>query len=160
MKNEERIRLNFMHNYLIVSQSGDFGLNKQLALKVMNVLKMEHGKDSIYVNASGFTKADYAFDKIIFIIPEWNGTYPYLFKQIIDNSEWPSLLDKKKILLIGTSNGKFGNVMGVNHFEYPLNYVGSSVFTKKIYIPKLDENIENEEYIGYLKDVLLEFHLA
>jgi hypothetical protein len=74
--------------------------------------------------------------------------------------EHHSLLDKKKVLLIGTSNGKFGNVMGVNHFEYTLNYVGSSVFTKKIYVPKLDENIENEEYIGYLKDVLLEFHLT
>ena len=152
--------MDFMHNYLIVSQSGESGLNKQLALRIMNELKMEHGKDSVYLNASGFTKADYAFEKIIFIIPEWNGTYPYLFKQIIDNSEWPSLLDKKKVLLVGTSNGKFGNVMGINHFEYTLNYVGSKVFSKKVYIPKLSENVENEEYIGYLKDVLLEFHLA
>jgi len=149
-----------MHKYLLVSQSGDFGLNKRLALRIMNDLKIEHGTDSVYVNASGFTEADYAFDKIIFIIPEWNGTYPYLFKQIVDESKWPSLLDKKKVLLIGTSNGKFGNVMGVNHFEYTLNYVGASVFTKKVYVPKLTDNLENEEYIGYLKDVLLEFHLT
>lgn len=146
--------------YLIISESGQYGLNRRLAEKIATRLRLEHGAESVYVNASEFDRSNYAFEKMIFVIPEWNGSYPFMFKQVVDNSEWPSLLEKKKILLIGTSNGKFGNLMGVNHFEYTLNYVGSSVYTKKVYVPKLTENLENSEYVGYLNDVLLEFHLS
>lgn len=146
--------------YLIISQSTDRGLNKRLANYVEDNLLNEHSANCKYLNCDEFVESDLDRDRLIFIIPEWNGTYPYLFKQIVDNSGWPSKLEGKKVLLIGTSNGKFGNVMGVNHFEFTLNYVGCEVFGKKVYVPKLSENIENDEYLGYLKDVILEFHLA
>jgi NAD(P)H-dependent FMN reductase len=148
------------NKYLIISQSTDKGLNKKLANYVEDVLINEHSANCKYRNSDEFVESDLEMDRIVFIIPEWNGTYPYLFKQIVDNSGWPSKLSGKKTLLIGTSNGKFGNVMGVNHFEFTLNYVGSSVFGKKVYIPKLTENIGNDEYLGYLKDVIQEFHLS
>ena len=147
-----------MDSYVIISQSNENGLNRRLANKITEILQSEHSQSSHYFNANDYN--GYEWDKFIFIIPEWNGTYPFMFKQIVDESGWPSQMSKKKVLLIGTSNGKFGNLMGVNHFEYTLNYVGSSVFTKKVYIPRLSSNVDNDEYIGYLRDVLLEFHLS
>lgn len=54
--------------------------------------------------------------KYIFVIPEYNGSYPGVLKAFIDACAYPASFYHKKAILIGVSSGKYGNIRGVDHF--------------------------------------------
>jgi NAD(P)H-dependent FMN reductase len=81
------------------------------------------------------------------IVPEWNGSFPYSFKKLIDDSGYPSWLKDKSILLIGTSNTTFGNVMGTSHLKYILEHIGANVYRKIISIPHINDKFVNDDII-------------
>tara|TARA_R110000787_G_scaffold285493_2_gene401397 strand:+ start:841 stop:1206 length:366 start_codon:yes stop_codon:yes gene_type:complete len=86
----------------------------------------QHGEDLI------------EYDKIVMIVPEWNRSIPFMLKQMIDNSGWPSTLKNKDIYLIGTSGGIGGNMLGISHLTDILHYVGSNVHHNKVYVTQLE----------------------
>lgn len=47
--------------------------------------------------------------KFIFIIPEYNGSFPGVLKAMIDNSDVMKVWYHKKALLTGVSSGRAGN---------------------------------------------------
>src|SRR5213080_3079316 len=47
-------------------------------------------------------------DKFIFIIPEYNGSYPGVLKVFIDACDFPASFYDKKVALVGVSSGKYG----------------------------------------------------
>jgi NAD(P)H-dependent FMN reductase len=71
------------------------------------------------------------------VVPEWNGSFPFMFKQVIDNSGYPSSFDGKDILLIGTSDSSFGNLMGITHLSHILEWCGAEVYSKRVCIPNI-----------------------
>src|ERR1700744_3220154 len=83
-------------------------------------------------------------DKFIFIIPEYNGSYPGVLKVMIDACAFPESFYEKKAALVGVSAGKYGNIRGIDHFTGICNYVHLHVMPLKIHIPsihkELDEN--------------------
>lgn len=85
-------------------------------------------------------------DKFIFIIPEYNGSYPGVLKLFIDACAFPSSFHHKKTALVGVSSGKYGNIRGVDHFTGVCNYMRMHVLPLKIHLPhitnELDENLD------------------
>ncbi|GAA4134317.1 NADPH-dependent FMN reductase [Sphingobacterium kyonggiense] len=85
-------------------------------------------------------------DKFIFIIPEYNGSYPGVLKLFIDACAFPSSFHHKKAALVGVSSGKYGNIRGVDHFTGVCNYMRMHVLPLKIHLPhianELDENLD------------------
>jgi chromate reductase, NAD(P)H dehydrogenase (quinone) len=61
-------------------------------------------------------------DKFIFIIPEYNGSYPGVLKVLIDACAYPESFYEKKAALVGVSAGKYGNIRGVDHFTGVCHY--------------------------------------
>jgi hypothetical protein len=59
---------------------------------------------------------------IIMIVSEWNGSFPYTFKKMVDDSGWPSALKEKQIMLIGTSQTPFGNPFGLEDSSNFISY--------------------------------------
>jgi chromate reductase len=57
-----------------------------------------------------------ATDKFLFIIPEYNGSYPGILKVFIDACSFPESFYDKKAALVGLSSGKYGNIRGIDHF--------------------------------------------
>lgn len=86
-------------------------------------------------------------DKFIFVIPEYNGSYPGVLKLFID-AVLPKDFKGKKACLIGVSSGHAGNIRGLDHFCDVMNYIDVNVMPKKLSIPKIDGFIEN----GTIKD--------
>tara|TARA_Y100000389_G_C17448766_1_gene513308 strand:- start:288 stop:767 length:480 start_codon:yes stop_codon:yes gene_type:complete len=66
-------------------------------------------------------------NRLIFVMPEFNGSFPASFKEAIDNLGWPNKLLEKPIFLIGYSGGFSGNLSGVNHMKTILNYIKADV---------------------------------
>ena len=82
--------------------------------------------------------------KFLFIIPEYNGSFPGVLKVFIDACSFPESFYEKKAALVGISSGKYGNIRGVDHFTGICNYIHLHVMPLKIHIPvihkELDEN--------------------
>ena len=83
-------------------------------------------------------------DKFIFIIPEYNGSFPGVLKAFIDACDFPQSFYDKKAALVGVSAGKYGNIRGVDHFTGVCHYMHLNVMPLKIHIgsvkSEFDEN--------------------
>ncbi len=81
--------------------------------------------------------------KFVFIIPEYNGSFPGVLKAFIDAvppGEWAG----KKVGLVGLSSGKSGALRAMDQFTNVMNYLKASVFHSK---PKLSgiEQLLNDQ---------------
>ncbi|HTL82834.1 MAG TPA: NADPH-dependent FMN reductase [Bacteroidia bacterium] len=84
--------------------------------------------------SSYFSKAD----KFIFIIPEYHGTFPGIFKLLIDAIPARELAGKK-VLLVGVAVGRGGNLRGLDHLTNALHYIGMNIYPKLLPISKFGE---------------------
>lgn len=82
-------------------------------------------------------------DRLVFIVPEYNGGFPGVLKTFIDGIP-PEIFKGKRAALVGVSSGKAGNLAGMEHLTGVLHYLGVEVYSDK---PKLSQifNILNEE---------------
>ncbi|MFD1771789.1 NADPH-dependent FMN reductase [Sphingobacterium suaedae] len=92
-----------------------------------------------------------AAQKFIFIIPEYNGSFPGVLKVFIDACAFPASFYHKKAVLVGLSSGKYGNIRGVDHFTGVCNYLRMHVLPLKIHIPSIQEELDAA---GRLTDLL------
>ncbi|HEY4197082.1 MAG TPA: NADPH-dependent FMN reductase [Mucilaginibacter sp.] len=81
-------------------------------------------------------------DKFIFVIPEYNGSFPGVLKVFIDACSFPESFYEKKAALVGVSSGKYGNIRGIDHFTGICNYVHLQVMPLKIHIPSIHKELD------------------
>ncbi len=85
--------------------------------------------------------------KILFIIPEYNGSYPGILKYFIDLISTSSLRQTfygKKAGIIGIAQGMAGNVRGTTHFSAVLMHLGVQVIPKQLHISQVESQIDRE----------------
>lgn len=82
--------------------------------------------------------------KFVFILPEYNGSYPGVFKSMIDITDIKSCWPGKKALLVGVATGKGGNIRGLEHVTGVLNYLKVSVMPNKLPISTVDKLMDTE----------------
>jgi chromate reductase, NAD(P)H dehydrogenase (quinone) len=77
--------------------------------------------------------------KFLFVIPEYNGSFPGVLKAFIDGLDRGKALTDKKSALVGISSGDQGAGIALSHFTDILNYCGTHVLAYRLRIPKIDE---------------------
>ncbi|MBW4888881.1 NAD(P)H-dependent oxidoreductase [Mucilaginibacter sp. HMF5004] len=80
--------------------------------------------------------------KFIFVIPEYNGSFPGVLKVFIDACAFPQSFYDKKVALVGISSGKYGNIRGIDHFTGVCNYLHLNVMPLKIHITSIREELD------------------
>lgn len=152
-----------MKNILIVTQSSEGGLNNLQMMEIINLLGGKGLQISTLKDANLVKKTDVQnADKIIMIVPEWNGSFPWTFKKMIDDSEYPSFFKGKSILLVGTSSSSFGNIMGIQQLSSILGWLESKIYNKPVCVPfihqkfakndiAVDERL-NEEVLNFVNN--------
>ena len=96
-----------------------------------------------------------ASSKFIFVIPEYNGSFPGVLKTFIDACAFPESFFGKKAALVGLSSGKYGNIRGIDHFTGICHYINMHVLPLRIHIPNIrkefDENgnLYNEDTVKF-----------
>ena len=83
-------------------------------------------------------------NKFIFVLPEYNGSYPGVFKTLIDLSDIKTCWPGKKALLVGVATGRGGNIRGLDHITGVLNYINVIVHPNKLPISSLDNMMSSE----------------
>lgn len=73
-------------------------------------------------------------EKLVFVVPEYNGSFPGILKAFIDGFKYPEGVRDKKAALIGISSGVQGAVFAMSHLTDIFNYLGMHVLAIK---PKL-----------------------
>ncbi len=82
--------------------------------------------------------------KFLFLIPEYNGSFPGVLKTFIDACDFPASFYEKKAALTGLSSGKYGNIRGVDHFTGVCHYVHLHVMPLKIHIANIKQELDAE----------------
>ncbi len=101
--------------------------------------------------------------EFIFIVPEYNGSFPGVLKMLFDTSKSHDIWFYKKALLTGVATGRAGNLRGMDHLADILNYLKITVHPNKLPISAvnhlLDEsgNIKDADTIKMINDQLDEF---
>ena len=90
--------------------------------------------------------------KFIFIIPEYNGSYPGVLKALIDNSDIKTVWNFKKALLTGVATGRAGNLRGMDHLSDTLHYMKMNVYYDKLPISVVNKVMDEQ---GHLNDETL-----
>lgn len=81
-------------------------------------------------------------DKFIFIIPEYNGSFPGVLKVLVDACAYPESFYEKKAALVGLSSGKYGNIRGVDHFTGVCHYIHLNIMSLKIHIASINKEMD------------------
>jgi chromate reductase, NAD(P)H dehydrogenase (quinone) len=87
--------------------------------------------------------------KFIFIVPEYNGTFPGVLKAMIDNTDIVKVWYHKKALLTGVSSGRAGNLRGLDHLSASLHYLKMNVHYNKLPISVINRVMDAD---GHLND--------
>jgi chromate reductase len=91
--------------------------------------------------------------KFLFVIPEYNGSFPGVLKTFIDACDFPESFYEKKACLVGISSGKYGNIRGIDHFGGICSYLHLHVMPLRIHIGNIKLEL-NEGFDLYKEDTL------
>lgn len=101
-------------------------------------------------------------NKFLILSPEYNGSFPGILKTIIDAIS-PKIWNFKKAGLIGISDGRAGNLRGIEHLTLIMHYLKVHVFYNKLPISSVSKLINNdkmlvdEETKNILRNYLIQF---
>jgi chromate reductase, NAD(P)H dehydrogenase (quinone) len=70
--------------------------------------------------------------RFIFIVPEYNGSFPGVLKMLFDTSKSHEIWFNKLALITGNATGRAGNLRGMDHLADILNYVKITVHPNKL----------------------------
>lgn len=111
---------------------------KLLSLEHHNVL--ERGAEMISMEAEYLIPAT----QFIFIMPEYNASFPGVLKLMLDNSDIKKCWWYKKAALVGISDGRAGNLRGLEHMTAILHYMKVNVLYNKVLISRIKEEMDSE----------------
>ncbi|MFT7153186.1 MAG: chromate reductase [Alteromonas macleodii] len=74
--------------------------------------------------------------KLIFVTPEYNGSFPGYIKFFMDACNYGDFAHKK-VALVGLASGRSGNLRGLDHLTGIFHYLDTDVYKKKIYLSEV-----------------------
>lgn len=126
-----------------------------------------------FINASAYGTPPDSFSQIlnniikpsshfVFVVPEYNGSYPGILKVFLDTIH-PKVWQGKKAALVGVATGRAGNLRGLDHLLGVLHYLKVEVYSQKPLLSSVHEFLDeegklvNEEYVHLLSSQITSF---
>lgn len=83
-------------------------------------------------------------DGLVFVIPEYNGSFPGILKLFVDYLPFPEAFEKMPMAFIGESSGAFGALRSVEQFQMIANYRNALQFPERVFIPRVTKEFDTE----------------
>ncbi|MEM7382895.1 MAG: NAD(P)H-dependent oxidoreductase [Bacteroidota bacterium] len=98
-----------------------------------------------------------AAQKYVFIVPEYNGSFPGVFKAFIDGLRFPATFKDKKCALVGVSKGGQGGIAALSHLTDIFHYLKMHVYPRKPALANIRDSriqtlLANERYVQLLEE--------
>jgi chromate reductase len=87
------------------------------------------GKDEGF---NAFVELLSQYQKLVFILPEYNGSYPGILKLFIDGLPYPNALTNKKAALVGLSANMHGAGIALSHLNDVFSYLGMHTLALRV----------------------------
>jgi chromate reductase, NAD(P)H dehydrogenase (quinone) len=98
-----------------------------------------------------------AADKFVFIVPEYNGSFPGVLKTFIDGLGWPNSLSNKKAAFVSISDGVLGGAHAISHLTDIFHYLNCTVLPILVRIPFMKKNFsEGDIQDPFIKNLMSE----
>lgn len=88
-----------------------------------------------------------AASKYVFVVPEYNGSFPGVLKAFIDGLKFPETFRDKKAALVGISSGVQGGAVALSHLSDILNYLELNILGLRVKIPKIAQVLKDDVII-------------
>jgi NAD(P)H-dependent FMN reductase len=75
-----------------------------------------------------------ASDGAVFVVPEYNGSYPGILKLFVDMLPFPEGFDNRPCAFIGLAAGQFKSLRAVEHFQQVAGYRNAYVYPRRLFI--------------------------
>jgi len=118
-----------------------------------NALYENNGKNEAF---NAIREKVQSSDKLVFVVPEYNGSFPGVLKTFIDGLKYPEGVRDKKAALIGVSSGVQGGVFAMSHLTDIFNYLGMHVLALKPKLAGIEKNLSEGKVTDDLYNQLLE----
>jgi NAD(P)H-dependent FMN reductase len=105
-------------------------------------------------------------DGAMFVIPEYNGSYPGVLKLFVDMLPYPEGFDSRPCAFVGLAAGQFKSLRAVEHFQQVAGYRNAYLFPRRLFIGASDKQFVDgrladaeltrrlrEQAIGFVKFV-------
>lgn len=92
--------------------------------------------------------------KFIFVIPEYNGSFPGVLKLLIDGLDPRIAFRNKKAAIVGVSTGRAGNLRGMDHLTSVLHHMQVTVMPYLLPVSSVHKLQDDEKL---MKDTLTLF---
>ena len=97
-----------------------------------------------------------ASDGVVFVVPEYNGSYPGVVKLLIDMLPYPAGMDQRPVAWIGLSAGQFKALRAVEALQAVAGYRNAYNYPRRVFIGESfkqfdGDKLADEELAGRLK---------
>jgi len=134
-KGSMTLKLAKMYHALMLRQRED---TKLLSLEDLNV--WERNAEFLDVEQTLLIPSE----KFVFVMPEYNGSFPGILKLLLDNSDIRKCWWHKKAAIVGLADGRGGNLRGIDHLTGILHYLKMNVLYNKVPLSKINEEVDKE----------------
>lgn len=96
-------------------------------------------------------------DAAVFVIPEYNGSYPGILKLFIDMLPYPASFENRPCAFIGLAAGQFKSLRAVEHFQQVAAYRHAYIYPRRLFIGDsfqqfIDGKLKDDELTTRLAD--------
>ena len=83
-------------------------------------------------------------DGIVFVVPEYNGSFPGILKLFIDYLPFPDALKDRAVAYIGEASGYFGGLRAIEQLQMVAAYRYAVQFQERVFIPAVHKDFDEE----------------
>lgn len=73
-------------------------------------------------------------DGVVFVVPEYNGSYPGILKLFVDMLPFPAGFDCRPCAFVGLAAGQFRSLRAVEHFQQVAGYRNAYLYPGRLFI--------------------------
>ncbi len=95
-------------------------------------------------------------DKFVFVVPEYNGSYPGVLKAFIDGLPYPNSFSNKKAALVGLSSNMQGATIAMSHLNDVFSYLGMNTLALRVKLAQIRSHFQDNEVSNALYKELIE----
>ncbi len=94
--------------------------------------------------------------KFVFVVPEYNGSYPGVLKAFIDGLPYPNSFTNKKAALVGLSSNMQGASSALSHLSDIFSYLGMNTLALRVKLGQIKTHFQNGEFSNTFYRELIE----
>lgn len=79
-------------------------------------------------------------DGVVFIVPEYNGSFPGILKMFIDYLPFPRAFQNLPLAFVGEASGAFGGLRAVEQLQQICAYRNALMFPERVFIQRVNTN--------------------